>query len=317
MDRLYIWEKKFAKERYFHIMSKRVELNVPCKIITILFSSTGFSSQGQPVGLNRVFIYMEGFIQIHRKILEWEWYDDINTFKLFMHLLLTCNFKEAKWRGRIIRSGQKVTSLSHLANETCLSVQQVRTAIEKLKSTWEVTHESTSDYTILTLNNWATYNTPSNKRITNEQQTNNKRATTIEEGNKNNNDNKDTNVWEQALVVTNKSNIEINELLEIIKGQVGFLWLIYKKGKYERERAKNILTGKDFWEIAERSGMSRAEFCKQIIYISSKLDFWNWKINNAETLYKHYAQVYNEAVRKKTEMVNKAPIQNDNPLLRF
>lgn len=111
-------------------------------------------------------------------------------------------------------------------------------------------------------------------------------------------------VWEKALVVQ-KWNIEINELLETIKWQVEFLWLIYKKWKYERERAKNILTGKDFWEVCERANMPRVEFCKQIIFISSKLDFWNWKVYNAETIYKHYAQVYNEARNKKQELENR------------
>lgn len=118
--------------------------------------------------------------------------------------------------------------------------------------------------------------------------------------------------WEQALeVIPPKKEIEefgdrnINELLETIKGQVEFLWLIYKKWRYERERAKNILTGKEFWEICEKTNMSRIEFCKSIIYTSSLLTFWNGKINNAETLYKHYAQVYNDAVNKKTEMENR------------
>lgn len=90
--------------------------------------------------------------------------------------------------------------------------------------------------------------------------------------------------------------------METIKGQVEFLWFIYKKGKYERERAKNILTGKDFWKVCEKANMSRTEFCKSIIYTSSLLTFWNWKINNAETLYEHYAKVYNDAVNKKSEM---------------
>ena len=31
---------------------------------------------------------MSGWIKIHRKITEWEWYDDVNTFRLFMHLIL-------------------------------------------------------------------------------------------------------------------------------------------------------------------------------------------------------------------------------------
>lgn len=115
----------------------------------------------------------------------------------------------------------------------------------------------------------------------------------------------DTIVSSQAIEKTDNRNTEINELLDIIKGQVEFLWLIYKKGTRERERAKNILTGKDFWEVCNKANMSRIEFCKSIIYMSSLLTFWNWKINNAETLYKHYAQVYNEAVNKKQEIENR------------
>lgn len=126
---------------------------------------------------------MEWFIKIQRKILEWEWYDDINTKVLFLHLLFTCNFKQWKWRGKIISPWQIITSLPHLAEETKLSVQQVRTAIQKLKSTWEITHESTDSYTMLTLNNWDIYNTQDNRQVTDEQQTSNRQVTAIEEYN--------------------------------------------------------------------------------------------------------------------------------------
>lgn len=40
---------------------------------------------------------MEGYIKIHRKMLDWEWYDDIPTKTLFLHLLLTANWKDSKW----------------------------------------------------------------------------------------------------------------------------------------------------------------------------------------------------------------------------
>lgn len=117
-------------------------------------------------------------------------------------------------------------------------------------------------------------------------------------------------IWEQALVIK-KWNEDINDLLEIVKWQVEFLWLIYKKWKYERERAKNIITGKDFWEVCEKANMSRIEFCKNIIYMSTLTTFWNGKINNAETLYKYYAQVYNEAVNLKAKK------QKDTSLITF
>ena len=136
---------------------------------------------------------MEWFIQLHKKICEWEWYTDIPTKTLFFHILLKCNYKESKWRWKTIKPWEFITSLEHLSLETWLTRQQVRTAIEKLKKTWEITHKATNDYTMLVLNNWETYNTPDNKRTTNEQQTNNKRITTTNKEYKEKKENKTDN----------------------------------------------------------------------------------------------------------------------------
>ena len=114
---------------------------------------------------------MEWFIQLHKKICEWEWYTDVPTCKLFFHILLKCNYKEVKWRWEIIKPWDFITSLEHLSQETWLTVRQVRTALEHLEKTWEVTKQSTSQYTILTLTNWASYNTQDDKRPTNDRQT--------------------------------------------------------------------------------------------------------------------------------------------------
>ena len=35
-----------------------------------------------------------GFIKLHRKILKWEWYDEPNTMRLFIHLLLTASIED-------------------------------------------------------------------------------------------------------------------------------------------------------------------------------------------------------------------------------
>lgn len=121
---------------------------------------------------------MEGWIKIHRKIINWEWYDDINTKVLFLHLLLTANHQNKKWRGQIIKRGQKITSLSHLSKETGLSLQQIRTSLNKLKSTNEITIKSTSKYTLISIEKYSDYqineneinkqiNTRNNKRATN------------------------------------------------------------------------------------------------------------------------------------------------------
>ena len=80
-------------------------------------------------------MYTEGYIKMHRKILEWEWYEDINVYRLFTHLIFTANWTEQKWQGITIERGQRIISLGHLAKETGLSIQQVRTALKKLEST--------------------------------------------------------------------------------------------------------------------------------------------------------------------------------------
>ena len=40
----------------------------------------------------------KGFIALQRKVLEWEWYNDIPTKTLFIHILLKANFKDKNWQ---------------------------------------------------------------------------------------------------------------------------------------------------------------------------------------------------------------------------
>jgi len=76
-----------------------------------------------------------GFIKIYRLFLEWEWYDDINTSRLFLHLLLKANFKDKKWHGIDVKRGEILTGRKELSKQTGLSEQQVRSSLNKLKST--------------------------------------------------------------------------------------------------------------------------------------------------------------------------------------
>jgi hypothetical protein len=123
-----------------------------------------------------------GFIVLYRSLIDWEWYSDANTFRLFIHCLLRANHKEKKWQGITIERGSFVTSYAHLASELGLTVQNVRTSMGKLKSTGELTHKSHTKYGIITINNYYKYqdtnsqtNTQINNQLTiNQQSTNNK-----------------------------------------------------------------------------------------------------------------------------------------------
>lgn len=125
-------------------------------------------------------------------MLEWEWYSDTNTTRLFLHLLLTANREDKKWQGINVKRGQLITSAGNLSKITRLSLQSIRTCITKLKSTGELTSKTTSHCTILTICNYEYYqdseiiinkqtNKQTNKRPTNHQQAINKPSTTTKE----------------------------------------------------------------------------------------------------------------------------------------
>lgn len=101
-----------------------------------------------------------GYILLHRSLLRWEWYGDQTTKTVFLHLLLTANYEDRRWRGLIIGRGQRLCSLKTLAEETKLSVRNVRTALEHLKSTGEVTSARTPQGTAITVVRYDFYQDP-------------------------------------------------------------------------------------------------------------------------------------------------------------
>jgi biotin operon repressor len=100
---------------------------------------------------------MEGWVKLHRKILKWEWFQDDNTFRVFLHLLLTANYKNTKWKGIEIKRGQVLTGRSSLAVTIGISEQSVRTCLNRLKLTSEITIKSTNKYSIVTINKYEDY----------------------------------------------------------------------------------------------------------------------------------------------------------------
>ena len=129
---------------------------------------------------------MSGWIKLHRQIVDWEWYTDHNTFRVFIHLLLTANHKDKKYRGIELKAGSIVTSRDILAIATGLSVRQVRTALDKLKTTNELTIKTSSQGTIIEIVNYSKYQVETNE-MTNERPTSDQQTTT------NKNDNKERN----------------------------------------------------------------------------------------------------------------------------
>ena len=119
---------------------------------------------------------LNGFIKVHRRMIEWGWYSDPNTKALFLHLLLVATFKDGEYMGHKLKPGDAVVGFKSLSETLGMSVQEVRTAMKHLESTGEITRKSTNRFSIVTIANWELYQLE-DEQPTNNQQTTNKQLT--------------------------------------------------------------------------------------------------------------------------------------------
>lgn len=115
----------------------------------------GVCSTSRSVSLNPQ--QMNGWIKLHRSLIKWEWYDDINVKVTFLHLLLSANHAPKKWRGIDIGRGQLWTSIGNLAKEIGLSEKQIRNSLKKLESTREISIKGASKGTMITVCKYDSY----------------------------------------------------------------------------------------------------------------------------------------------------------------
>ncbi len=101
----------------------------------------------------------KGWIRLHRSMLEWEWYDDVNTKSVFLHLLLTAALQPVRWHGIQIPRGGRFITRELLAKEVNLSEQKVRTALLHLQKSGEITITTQSKKTVVLVNNFDRYQT--------------------------------------------------------------------------------------------------------------------------------------------------------------
>lgn len=140
-----------------------------------------------------------GYVRLFRAIDSWEWYTDVNTYKLFTHCLIKANHTDKIWRGVTIQRGSFITSYQNLSIETGLTIKQVRTALNKLKTTGELAHKGQASYSIITVKNYDTYQPEGKQEDTQRadegQAEGKQRATTNNVNNDNNiNNNKEENL---------------------------------------------------------------------------------------------------------------------------
>lgn len=210
---------------------------------------------------------MAGFIQLKRDIMDWEWYQDPNVFRLYMHLMLKANFKDKRWQGQLIKRGQLVTSYGHLASELMLSVQSIRTALSKLQESGYIILSPTNRFTLITVVDYEKNQSPhpnsnklTNTPVTIQQQSNNKPLTTTKERKKNNK--------------VNKEKIEVRR--QDFKKQV------FEHSKYDFKILKGFY---DYWSEFNSNKLKMRFEKDDFFEIEKRLEKWsaNEKLNHKKT----------------------------------
>lgn len=120
-----------------------------------------------------------GWIKLYRKFLEWEWYTDSKMVHLFIHLLLSASIEDRKWKGIVLQRGQLATTYPELSKKTGLTVQNLRTCLEKLESSQIINRQVTNKYTLISVCNFESYQAKGDddQQTTNRQLTGNQQAT--------------------------------------------------------------------------------------------------------------------------------------------
>lgn len=99
-----------------------------------------------------------GYVKLFRKLNDWQYKKDLNMLALWVDLLTNAAYKKTYDRfGHELAPGQLSTGRNQLAARTGLTPSQVRTCLDKLKSSHQINQQRKSKCSIITITNWNQY----------------------------------------------------------------------------------------------------------------------------------------------------------------
>jgi hypothetical protein len=175
----------------------------------------------------------QGWIRIHRKILDNPIISKPDYLSVWVVLLLLANHQEHSfiWNNekQTCKRGQILTGRKELSRKTGVNENKIERILKYLKSEQQIEQQTTTKFRLITIKNYQAYQDSEQQ---NEQQVNNKRTTDEQQVNTNKNDNnykneKNENIISKDIQVAPESttieikesfgNEEINKMLNTIK----------------------------------------------------------------------------------------------------
>ena len=185
---------------------------------------------------------MEGFIYLHRSLLNWEWYENPIMLKVFITCLLKANHKTNKWQGHTVERGSFITSLDNFSRDLRISKMQLRTCLSNLEKSQCITRKVTRKFTHITICNYDTYQNKKTTKQHADQHDDNTIITSHQH---------DDNI---VLTLNNNDNNEYNENNEnnILMEKFEKFYLLYKK-YCEASRIRSLKTEFEYLKQISKS----------------------------------------------------------------
>jgi hypothetical protein len=100
---------------------------------------------------------IDGYVLMHRKIIEWQWYKYPVHRALFQHCIFKANFKDNYLGKTLIKRGSFATSCQILADELGYTKKTILRALIDLESTKELSRETSTKGTIISITNYDSF----------------------------------------------------------------------------------------------------------------------------------------------------------------
>jgi len=202
---------------------------------------------------------MEGWITIHRKIQTWGWYKKSDMVHLFIHLLLNANRIPGEWQGIKIGRGQLITGRKQLSLDTGITERSIRTCLNRLKTTSELTIKTTNKYSLITILKYDDYQqnkTKTTSKTTSKTPTSDQQVTT-----NNNITRKQYNTWCESsdetykafvdwLYISNPTGEPLNNVLSL-GGQISPTSFKNLMAKYPKDKIKTTIENMESKDLSK------------------------------------------------------------------
>lgn len=243
------------------------------------------------------------WVKTYRSLVDWEWFKSDNMVRLFLYLILSANYTEKKYMGVTIGVGELVTSLKDLNEATGISLRSLRTCINRLKSTHEVTTKTTNKFTIITICNYEFYQSgiiendmqndkQSDKQTTNKRQTND---TLLYKEERKNKKKGITNV------IPKEEKVSGQEILDLFNSTCKSFPKVKSLTKSRSEKIRLRLSEMNSMETLKSvfNGMEASDFLKGLNDSGWRASF-DWVFENDKNWVKVFEGNYQKSITKST-----------------